>query len=119
MVWANFRVPSCAAEAFGKAIWPLTAIKNAGLSSKYLIQARGPSWVTDCETVCINARTAWSTATASPEVTTGGCLAPPLGRQARKVIANNRKGIRNWRERSRTERMRVEDDIQTPPSTVE
>src|SRR5271169_479772 len=114
MVWANLRVPSCAAAAFGKAIWPLTAMKNAGLASKYLIQAKGPSCVTEWETVCINARSARSIATASSGVTEWDWLAPtPQGTEAANVIATTRKRIRNWRERSRKDRTRVEDNIQS------
>src|SRR5215469_16912066 len=100
MVLANLRVPSCAATALGKAIWPLTAIKNAGVESKYLIQATGPSWVTELETVCINARTARSTPTASLEVTECEWLAPaPHGRQFAQVMD------------TKTERTRVESNI--------
>src|ERR1700732_1860305 len=113
MVWANLRVPSCAAALFGKAIWPLTAIKNAGLASKYLIQAMGPSWVTEWETVCMNARTAWSTEEAPSGVTEWGWLAPAAQRtQAASVTANSRERIRKLRERKRTRRMRVEDHIE-------
>src|SRR5271156_920136 len=108
MVWANVRVPSCAAAAFGKAIWPLTAIKNAGPASKYLIQARGPSWVTEWDTVCMKARTAWSTEEAPSGVTGWEWLAPAAqGTQAANVTANSREGIRKLRERNRTRRMRV------------
>src|SRR5215472_6925798 len=110
MVWANLRVPSSAAAAFAKAIWPLTAIKNAGLASKYLIQAKGPSCVTERETVCINSRTAWST--ASFGATECEWLAPaPQGRQVAKVIAINKTQIRNWRGRKRPDRARVEANI--------
>src|SRR5579864_5098620 len=119
MVWANVRVPSCAAAVVGKAIWPLTAIKNAGLVSKYLIQAMGPSWVTECETVCMNARTAWSTEEAPSGVTEWEWLAPAAqGTQAANVTANSRERIRNLRERNRAG-MRAEDDIENlhrPPS---
>src|ERR1700722_8854939 len=112
MVWANLRVPSCATEVFGKTIWPLATIKNAGLASKYLIQAMGPSCVTEWETVCMNARTAWSTEAASSGVTEWEWLAPPEGTQAANVIAKSRERIRNLRERNRTRRTRVEDDIE-------
>src|SRR5215471_15233458 len=112
MVWANLRVPSFAASAFGKAIWPLTAIKNAGLASKYLIQARGPSWVTECATVFINARTARSTATDSSGDTECERLAPAKhGTQtAAKATVTNRKRIRNLHARGRTGSKRLEDD---------
>src|SRR5579863_4220704 len=120
MVLANFRVPSCAAAPFGNAIWPLTAMKNAGLASKYLIQAMGPSWVTECETVCMNARTAWSTEDAPSGVTEWEWLTPAAqGTQAANVTANSRERIRNWPERNGTGRMRAEDDIENlhrPPS---
>src|ERR1700686_1368439 len=114
MVWANLRVPSCAAALFGKTIWPLTAIKNAGLESKYLIQAMGPSWVTEWETVCMNARTAWSTEEAPSGVTEWEWLAPAAPRtQTTKVADSSRERIRNLRERNRTGRTQVEDDIAT------
>src|SRR5580704_12737468 len=120
MVWANLRVPSCAAAVLGKAIWPLTAIKNAGLASKYLIQAMGPSWVTECETVCMNARTAWSTEEAPSGVTEWEGLAPAAQRtQAANVTASIRERIRNLREGNGARRTRVEDDIENlhrPPS---
>src|SRR6266852_4033525 len=114
MVWANLRVPSCAVALFGKAIWPLTAIKNAGLESKYLIQGMGPSWVTEWETVCMNAQTAWSTEEAPSGVTEWEWLAPAAqGTQAANVTASSRERIRNLRERNRTGRRQVEDDIGT------
>src|SRR6266852_415324 len=120
MVWANVRVPSCAAAVLGKAIWPLTAIKNAGLASKYLIQAMGPSWMTEWETVCMNARTAWSTEEAPSGVTEWGWLAPGAeGTQPANVTANSRERIRSLCERNRTGRTRVGDDIENlhrPPS---
>src|ERR1700723_1367184 len=114
MVWANLRVPSCAAAGFGKAIWPLTAIKNAGLASKYLIQAMGPSWVTEWETVCMNARTAWSTEVAPSRVGELEGLAPAAPRtQAANVTASSRERIRNLREkRNEAGRTRVQDDIE-------
>jgi len=46
-----------AAVPFGNAICPLTAMKNAGLLSKCLLHARGPSCVTSWATVAVNART--------------------------------------------------------------
>src|SRR5215472_12642227 len=94
MVWANLRVPSSAATALGNSIFPLTAIKNAGLASKNLIQAKGPSWVTERETVCINLPTAWSTPAASLGVTEWEWRAPaPQGRQVAKVIAINKQRV--------------------------
>src|SRR5580658_2000818 len=113
MVWANVRVPSCAAVAFAKAIWPLTAIKNAGLASKYLIHAVGPSWVTEWETACMNARTNWSTDEAPSGVTGWEWLAPAAqGTQAANVTANSTEQIRRLRERDRTTKMRVEEHIE-------
>src|SRR5579863_5928055 len=113
MFWANLRVPSCAVALSGKAIWPLTAIKNAGLASKYLIQAMGPSWVTEWETVRINARTAWSTEEAPSEVTEWEWLAPAAqGMQAANVIASSRELSRNLCDWNRTGRTRVEDDTE-------
>src|SRR6516165_8320561 len=98
MVCANLRVPSCAAIAFGNAIWPLTAMKNAGLESKYLSHAVGPSWVTLRATVCINPPTARSTAAAPSGASRDGSLAPAmLVRQPAKTIPASRKGFRSFR----------------------
>src|SRR5271169_2538341 len=120
MLWANLRVPSSAAAVFEKAIWPLTAIKNAGLASKYLSQAMGPSWVTEWETVCMNARTAWSTEAAPSGVTEWAGLAPAAQRtQDANAVASSTERIRNLREGNRAGRTRVEDDIENlhrPPS---
>src|ERR1700722_4113683 len=120
MVWANLRVPSCAAAGFGKAIWPLTAIKNAGLESKYLIQAVAPSWVTDWEAVCMNVRTAVSTEVGPSGVREWEGLAPAASRkQAANAKASSRERIRNLREkRNAAGRTRVSDDIE-PPSTAQ
>src|SRR5215467_690082 len=112
MDWANLRVPSFATSAFGKAICPLTAIKNAGLASKYLIQAKGPSCVTELATVFINARTARSTSTELPWDAECEWLAPaPQGTQTVARATTKSKRIRNLHEGSRAWRKRLEDDI--------
>jgi hypothetical protein len=61
----------------------------------------------------MNARTAWSTEAAPSGVTEWEWLVPaPEGAQAANVIASSREPIRNLRERNKTGRTRVEDDIE-------